>query len=51
MGRHMNTRWFALYIRRRRDHAENLTAEQHRLLQEAAKGFDLLIADFDLEAD
>lgn len=30
----MNTRWFALYIRRRRDHAENMTAEQHRLLTE-----------------
>ena len=30
----MNTRWFALYVRRRRDHAENMTAEQHRLLTE-----------------
>ena len=30
----MNTRWFALDIRRRRDHAENMTAEQHRLLTE-----------------
>lgn len=30
----MNTRWFALYVRRRRDHAENMSAEQHRLLTE-----------------
>src|SRR5260221_11879013 len=30
----MNTRWFALYVRRRRDHAENMTAQQHRLLTE-----------------
>ena len=28
----MNTRWFAVYVRRTRDHAENMTAEQHRLL-------------------
>jgi two-component system, OmpR family, sensor histidine kinase KdpD len=28
----MNTQWFALYVRRRRDHAENMSAEQHRLL-------------------
>jgi hypothetical protein len=28
----MNTRWFAVYVRRRRDHAENMSAEQHRLL-------------------
>ena len=28
----MNMQWFALYVRRRRDHAENMTAEQHRLL-------------------
>jgi len=107
----MNTRWFAVYVRRRRDHAENMSAEQHRLLtenvqlamslgasvvikesedvvgaileaireekvsllvvgrssrrgfagrispgivqrlQEAAQGFDLLIADFHLEHD
>jgi len=106
----MNTRWFALYVRRRRDHAENMSAEQHRLLTEnvqlamslgasvviresedvvgalldvireekvsllvvgrpsrrgllgrvspgivqrlqEAKGFDLLIADFDLESE
>ncbi|HEY2093533.1 MAG TPA: histidine kinase [Thermoanaerobaculia bacterium] len=30
----MNTRWFALYVRRRRDHAENMSAEEHRLLTE-----------------
>ncbi len=30
----MNTIWFGLYVRRRRDHAENMTAEQHRLLTE-----------------
>ena len=30
----MNMRWLALYVRRRRDHAENMTAEQHRLLTE-----------------
>ena len=30
----MNTRWFAVYVRRVRDHAENMTAEQHRLLTE-----------------
>ena len=30
----MNTRWFALYVRRRRDHAENMTAREHRLLTE-----------------
>lgn len=30
----MNTRWFALYVRRRRDHAENMTAQEHRLLTE-----------------
>jgi two-component system sensor histidine kinase KdpD len=30
----MNLRWFALYVRRRRDHAENMTAQQHRLLTE-----------------
>ena len=28
----MNTRWFALYVRRRRDHAENMSATEHRLL-------------------
>lgn len=30
----MNMRWFGLYVRRRRDHAENMTAQQHRLLTE-----------------
>ena len=30
----MNTRWLALYVRRRRDHAENMTAEEHRQLTE-----------------
>ena len=30
----MNTRWFALYVRRRRDHAENMSATDHRLLTE-----------------
>lgn len=30
----MNTRWFALYVRRRRDHAENMSAQEHRLLTE-----------------
>ncbi len=30
----MNTKWFALYVRRKRDHAENMTAEEHRLLTE-----------------
>jgi two-component system sensor histidine kinase KdpD len=30
----MNTRWFALYVRRRRDHAENMSAIDHRLLTE-----------------
>jgi two-component system, OmpR family, sensor histidine kinase KdpD len=30
----MNMRWFALYVRRRRDHAENMTAEEHRRLTE-----------------
>jgi len=30
----MNTRWLALYVRRRRDHAENMSAAQHRLLTE-----------------
>jgi len=30
----MNTRWFALYVRRRRDHAENMSATEHRLLTE-----------------
>src|SRR5260370_13318954 len=34
LARRMNTRWFALYVRRRRDHAQNMTAEQHRLLTE-----------------
>ena len=30
----MNTRWYALYVRRKRDHAENLSAAQHRELVE-----------------
>ena len=30
----MNTRWFALYVRKRREHPENITAEQHRKLSE-----------------
>ncbi len=28
----MNTRWLALYVRRRRDHAGNMTAAEHRQL-------------------
>jgi len=30
----MNTRWFALYVRRERDHPERMSATQHRLLTE-----------------
>lgn len=30
----MNTRWYAVYVRRRRAHPENITAEQHRKLSE-----------------
>ncbi|HEY8180862.1 MAG TPA: hypothetical protein VII32_01385 [Thermoanaerobaculia bacterium] len=30
----MNTKWYALYVRRRRDHPENMSAEQHRLMIE-----------------
>jgi two-component system sensor histidine kinase KdpD len=30
----MNTRWLALYVRRRRDHAENMSAAEHRQLTE-----------------
>jgi two-component system, OmpR family, sensor histidine kinase KdpD len=30
----MNTRWLALYVRRRRDHAGNMTAAEHRQLTE-----------------
>src|SRR6476469_8815294 len=30
----MNTRWFAVYVRQRREHPENITAEQHRGLTE-----------------
>lgn len=30
----MNTRWYAVYVRQRRAHPENLTAEQHRKLSE-----------------
>jgi len=30
----MTTKWFALYVRRRRDHPENMSAAQHRLMVE-----------------
>jgi two-component system sensor histidine kinase KdpD len=30
----MNTRWLALYVRRHRDHPENMTATEHRQLTE-----------------
>ena len=30
----MNTRWFAIYVRQRREHPENITAEEHRKLAE-----------------
>lgn len=30
----MNTRWYAVYVRQRRSHPENITAEQHRKLSE-----------------
>jgi two-component system sensor histidine kinase KdpD len=30
----MNTRWYAVYVRRRRAHPENITAEQHRKLSD-----------------
>lgn len=30
----MNTRWYAVYVRQRRAHIENITAEQHRKLSE-----------------
>jgi two-component system sensor histidine kinase KdpD len=30
----MNTKWYALYVRRRRDHPENMSATQHRLMIE-----------------
>jgi K+-sensing histidine kinase KdpD len=30
----MNTRWLALYVRRRRDHAEHMSATAHRQLTE-----------------
>jgi two-component system sensor histidine kinase KdpD len=30
----MNTRWFALYVRQRREHPQNISAEQHRKLSE-----------------
>jgi two-component system, OmpR family, sensor histidine kinase KdpD len=30
----MNTRWLALYVRRKRDHAENMSATEHRQLTE-----------------
>lgn len=30
----MNTRWYAVYVRQRRAHPENITAQQHRKLSE-----------------
>jgi len=30
----MNTRWYALYVRQRREHPENISAEEHRKLAE-----------------
>jgi two-component system sensor histidine kinase KdpD len=30
----MNTKWYALYVRRKRDHPEHMSAAQHRLLSE-----------------
>jgi two-component system sensor histidine kinase KdpD len=30
----MNTRWFAVYVRQRREHPQNITAEEHRKLSE-----------------
>lgn len=30
----MNTRWYAVYVRQRRTHPENVSAQQHRLLSE-----------------
>jgi two-component system sensor histidine kinase KdpD len=30
----MNTRWFAVYVRQRREHPENISAEEHRKLTE-----------------
>ena len=30
----MNTKWFALYVRRKRDHPQNMSATQHRLMIE-----------------
>jgi two-component system sensor histidine kinase KdpD len=30
----MNTKWFAVYVRRQRDHPENMSATQHRLMIE-----------------
>jgi two-component system sensor histidine kinase KdpD len=30
----MNTRWYAVYVRQRRTHPENISGEQHRLLSE-----------------
>lgn len=32
MAGRMNTRWYAVYVRQRRAHPENITAEQHRML-------------------
>ncbi len=30
----MNTRWYAVYVRQRRAHPENISAEEHRKLSE-----------------
>ena len=30
----MNTRWYAVYVRQRRAHPENISAEQHRKLSD-----------------
>ncbi|HUJ13537.1 MAG TPA: histidine kinase [Thermoanaerobaculia bacterium] len=34
MAGRMNTKWYALYVRRRRDHPEHMSATQHRLMIE-----------------
>ncbi|MGZ8868726.1 MAG: universal stress protein [Thermoanaerobaculia bacterium] len=34
MAGRMNTRWFALYVRQRHEHPQNISAEQHRKLSE-----------------
>jgi len=33
----MNTKWFALYVRRRRDHPEHMSATEHRLFSETVQ--------------